>query len=103
MIRQGGHPAFSALKSLKRERAAVTAKPDDSVQDEGESKAAERQAAAARDAALWQNAVRDVLPNRRRDDHAELSVTPPPPLPRQRELGEARALAESMREADGLD
>jgi len=98
MSRPKGHPAFSVLRVLRRKDVSLKTKASVPVEDEAE---AVRASLAARDAALWQEAVRGVLPQR--NDRVEPFSSPPPPLARQRELGEARVLAESLTETDDLD
>ncbi|MCL2021519.1 MAG: Smr/MutS family protein [Betaproteobacteria bacterium] len=107
MSRRKGHPAFSALGALRRKKTegAAAAKASDSARDEipvrNEATKPEIASMAERDAALWQDAVRDVLP--RINDRVALFPRPLPPLARQRELAEARALAESLEDMTGLD
>ncbi|MCL2074915.1 MAG: Smr/MutS family protein [Betaproteobacteria bacterium] len=107
MSRRAGHPAFAALGELRRGKAegAVAAKANDPARDEipvrNEATEPETASMAERDATLWQDAVRDVLPQR--NDRVALFPKPLPPIARQRELGEARALAESLSASDEPD
>lgn len=105
MSRQG-HPAFSALSTLRiAQRAdapAVQEVKHPADEEKAKIEAETKEAPAARDAALWRDAVRDVVP-RARAERVALSPKPPPPLPRQRERAEARVLAKSLQGTDDLD
>jgi len=94
MARRAQHPAFSQLAALRNVKAPAAPVMDAADEPEQED-------AAARDAALWQDAVRGVVP--KRGERVALFPKPPPPLPRQRERAEANVLAESLKATDDLD